>query len=112
MNAVDAIADLLVHGQWISAAGTAAMERAEAAGLTLGPETFFGMICVRRAANDIEHVWLDVGEAVRVLGDASDEDDSFLLTVVELLGGRDSVERFQQALESDVYDFKPFVISL
>jgi hypothetical protein len=107
-----AVEDLLERGQIVSEAGMAAIERAEAAGMVLGPEVFFGTISVRRHPGDIRRVWLDVGDIVSVLGVSSDEDDSLFIALVELLAGREAVERFQQALENDTCDFRPFSLRL
>jgi hypothetical protein len=87
-----AVADLLERGQRVSEAGMAAIERAEAAGLTFGPEVFFGMLTVRRAADDFAHVWLGVGDTVSVLGDASDADGALLLSLTQALDGCEEVQ--------------------
>ena len=96
-----AVADLLKRRQNVSAAGIAAIESAEAAGLVLGPEVFFGMLSVRRSATDSAHVWLDVGDTICTLGDTSDVDDGLMLALIEALDGREGVERFVKAMERD-----------
>jgi len=80
------------RGGTLSDAGVAAITRAEAAGLVLGPEIFFGMIAVRWHADDFQHVWLDVGDVVQVHPDASDEDDALFLMLSELIDGGSLLE--------------------
>lgn len=73
--------------------GAAAVARLEALGYVIGPERKGDLVAVRRSDRPHAHVWLDVGNTVSTLGDATDSGDVLLLDVIGALDGVAARER-------------------
>ena len=74
-----------------------AIAKLGAAGFVVDDDRGFPMRKVCRAASDTSFVWLDTGNTVCVLGDASDTDDALYFDVIEALDGPEARARAERA---------------